>query len=131
MSRWYLDTSAALKLVIDEAESPALARALDEARDDTEIVGTLLLETELRRAAHRSVGMTQRAVSDLLTRVSIHAVDDAMFREAGLLDGTDLRSLDALHLVGAIRTSSDAVITYDQRMQRSATALGFRVIAPA
>lgn len=29
--RWYLDTSAALKLLVDEAESEALAERIDEA----------------------------------------------------------------------------------------------------
>lgn len=130
MTRWYLDTSAALKLLVEEPESAALAAHLDGRDDAVAIVSTLLLETELRRAAQRHPGLTQRAVSDLLQRVSLHAIDDAMYREAGLLAGEHLRSLDALHLIGAIRCSADAVITYDARMQHAAAALGHAVIAP-
>ncbi len=36
MSRWYLDTLAAMKLIAEEAESDALARLLD--RDQAELV---------------------------------------------------------------------------------------------
>lgn len=49
MTQWYLDTSAALKLMIDEEESGALADHLDAETPD--LVACLLLETELRRAA--------------------------------------------------------------------------------
>ena len=44
--RWYLDTSAALKLLVNEAESEALAAAITTANAD--LCGSRLLETELR-----------------------------------------------------------------------------------
>ncbi len=50
---------------------------------------------------------------------------------AALLPGTDLRSLDALHLAAAIRIGVDRVVTYDSRMSESARALGVEVVAPA
>ena len=57
MSRWYLDTSAALKLLVEEAESAVLARTIDEEQPD--LVACLRLETELRRACRRIPGLTQ------------------------------------------------------------------------
>jgi len=124
--RGYLDTSAAAKLLVEEAESEALARMLD---DDWEPVATHLLETELRRFAHRH-GIAQGAVSAILDRVAIHDLPASVYREAGLLPGASLRSLDALHLIGAIRTGSDAVITYDDRLAAAAADVGLAVAAP-
>ena len=129
MSRWYLDTSAALKLLVEEEESDALARSIDDAGPD--LVACWLLETELRRAAHRVPALTQADVSDLLEGVSLYEVPGSLFREAGLLPGTNLRALDALHLAAAVRIGVDCVVSYDARMSGSARALGLRVISPS
>ena len=51
MSRCYLDTSAAVKLIVQETESDALAAELRS--DEPELVACLLLETELRRLVAR------------------------------------------------------------------------------
>lgn len=128
MSRWYLDTSAALKLVLAEPESDALAQALDETT--TDLVATWLLETEMRRASHRLEGLTQEAVTEVLDAVTVYELPSSLFREAGLLPGVDLRALDALHLAAAVRIGVEAVVTYDARMTRSARQLGLSVIAP-
>ena len=128
MSRWYLDSSAALKLVLEEPESDALAHVLDDAAP--ELVGTWLLETEMRRAAQRLEPLTQTMVSEVLEAVAIYELPASLFREAGLLPGPGLRSLDALHLAAAVRIGVEHVITYDARMAESAEQLGLSVLAP-
>lgn len=128
MSLWYLDTSAALKLVVEEPESEALARAIDHAQPD--LVACWLLETEMRRAAQRETALTQQIVSDLLDGVGLYEVPSSLFREAGLLPGAQLRSLDALHLAAAVRIGVDRVVTYDSRLQDAALSLGVDVFAP-
>ena len=128
MSPWYLDTSAALKLMVEEKESDALARAIDES--DPQLVACWLVETELRRAAQRNVGLTQEHVSRFLDGVDLYEVPASLFREVGLLPGTNLRSLDALHLAAAVRIGVDHLVTYDARMSDSARALGLRVLSP-
>ncbi|MFJ6133462.1 type II toxin-antitoxin system VapC family toxin [Janibacter terrae] len=128
MSRWYLDTSAALKLVIEERESSVLADHLDTETPD--LVACLLLETELRRAAQRRGDLTQEVVSQLVERVNLFEMPASLFREAGLLGGPRPRSLDALHLAAAVRIGADAVVTYDHRMAEASRDLGFTVIAP-
>ncbi|GAB2740273.1 type II toxin-antitoxin system VapC family toxin [Nocardioides pakistanensis] len=128
MSLWYLDTSAALKLIVDEPESDALARTLDE--EAPELVACWLLETELRRVAQRVDVLTQQHVSDLLDGVGLYEVPSSLFREAGLLPGAQLRSLDGLHLAAAIRIGVDGVVTYDARRAESAQILGLDVLAP-
>ncbi|WP_375000599.1 type II toxin-antitoxin system VapC family toxin [Aeromicrobium sp. CTD01-1L150] len=128
MSRWYVHTSAALKLIVEEAESSALAAAVDTF--DGDLAGCWLLETELRRAAQRTEGLEQSAVSQFLDAIDLYAVPSSVFREAGLLPGTSLRSLDALHLAVAVRLGVDAVVTYDNRMQDCCVSLGLAVLAP-
>jgi predicted nucleic acid-binding protein len=129
LSRCYLDTSAALKLLVEEAESDALADEL--RRRAPTLVACLLLETELRRVVAREPALTQRAVSELLRGVDLHELPPPLFAEAGLLPGAGLRSVDALHLAAAIRLEVEAVITYDVRMAEAATSLGMDVLAPA
>ncbi|MET3961734.1 putative nucleic acid-binding protein [Marmoricola sp. OAE513] len=128
MSRWYLDSSAALKLLAQEAESAALARHLDDEAPD--LVACTLLETELRRSVARHANLTQQAVSDFLDGMDVYETPPSLFREAGLLPGI-LRSLDALHLAAAIRIGADCVVTYDRQMTTAAGALGLAVRAPS
>jgi predicted nucleic acid-binding protein len=129
VSRWYVDTSAALKLLVEEVESAALAEAVDG--EGPELVSCLLLETELRRVVAREPGLTQAAVTRLLDAVDLFELPPALFVEAGLLPGARLRSLDALHLAAAIRLEVDGVLTYDRRMAEGAESLGMSVVAPA
>ena len=129
MSRWYLDTSAALKLLVEEIESDALAEVID--REQPDLVACWLLEPEMRRAAQRDEALSQEMVSGLLDGVGLYEVPASLFREAGVLPGPDLRSLDALHLAAAIRIGVDHVVTYDSRMSESARLLGLSVLSPA
>lgn len=125
----YLDTSAAAKLLTDEAESAAMSQYLDERALDDSVVASVLLETELRRFGIR-LGLSQSAVSDVLDRVSLVEPDRALFTQAGLLPDPLLRSLDALHLATALRAEASAVVTYDRRLQDAARAVGLAVAAP-
>ncbi len=129
MNLWYLDTSAALKLVVEESESEALAQGID--REQPDLVACWLLETEMRRAAQREDALTQEIVTELLEGVGLYEVPSSLFREAGVLPGTHLRPLDALHLAAAIRIGVDRVVTYDARLSDSARSLGLSVFAPA
>lgn len=129
MSVWYLDTSAALKLVLEEPESEALAHHIDSEHPD--LASGWLLETEMRRAANRVEGLTMDAISEFLLGVNLYEVPGSVFREAGLLPGPNLRSVDALHLSVAIRIGVESVVTYDMRMAESARQLGLPVVAPS
>lgn len=126
----YLDTSAAAKLLVDEAESEALSTHLDHrAAAGGDIVAGALLETELRRLAAR-LGVDQGAVALLLDRVGMVVPDRRLYVEAGLLGGTRLRSLDALHLATALRLAVDELVAYDTRLLDAARALGVAVSTP-
>lgn len=129
MSTWYIDTSAAWKLLVREAESDALIDTLDSMEPG--LVSSWLLDTELRRASQRNPHVTHQILSDLLDEIDLYEVPAGTFRSAGLLPGTHLRSLDALHLAAAVSIGVDAVLTYDERMAASARDLGLNVLSPA
>lgn len=129
MTRWYIDSSAAMKLVLREAESGALLDQMDADRPS--LVSCRLLETEMRRAAHRSGDLSQEKVTTFLEKVNLFDVPNHLFTEAGLLPGARLRSLDAIHVAAAVALDAPVVLTYDTRMAESARDLGLRVLSPA
>lgn len=53
---WYLDTSAALKLLVEEHETEALAEMLTE-RSDITLAASMLLFTEVHCAAQRRIAI--------------------------------------------------------------------------
>jgi uncharacterized protein len=126
----YLDTSAAAKLLVDEDELEALAAYLDGTVDGEELISSALLETELRRLAIR-LELDQSMVTDLLARVDLVDPPRSLFHEAGLLPGTHLRSLDALHLTTALRVDSDTFLCYDARLLDAARSIGLAVNSPS
>lgn len=128
MTTWYLDTSAALKLILYEAESEALIGAITAVGPT--LAASFLLETELRRAVHRVPALSQQLITSILDRVDLYEVSPAIIRQAGLLPGEHLRSLDALHLATAIAIGADEVLTYDRRLAEAAGAVGMAVSAP-
>ena len=126
----YVETSAAAKLLVEEPTSGRLAARLDSAVDsDDALLSSMLLETELRRFAVR-VDLAQVAVTGLLERFDLVETDRSLYREAGLLLGRHLRSLDALHLATALRVGADVMVTYDRRQAEAAESAGLPVLAP-
>ncbi len=127
----YLDTSAVAKLLADEVETNALRAHLDDrvASGDADLVSAFLLESELRQMATRT-GIPQTAVPDVLSRLSLLDMDRSVFRDAGLLIGANLRSLDALHIAAALHAGANEFITYDTRQQEAAGAVGLLVRTP-
>ncbi len=125
--RVYIDTSAAVKLLLDEPESAALAQFCD--RNEVDLVATDLLETELRRVGQRE-SSPAADVTAILDRITLHALPRSAYVQAGLLPGAGLRTLDALHITGALRLEADAALIYDSRMREAAVDNGLQVAAP-
>lgn len=128
--RRYLDTSAAAKLLVEEIESDALVAFLERAVEAGDVLGSSrVLETELRRLGIR-LAIPQEHVTLVLERLDLLITDDEVYRTAGLLPSSSLRSLDALHVAAALRWGADAVVTYDERQALAARAVGLEVAAP-
>jgi len=126
----YIETSAAAKLVFAEPETEALKDYLDQLEtDDGGPYSCLLLESELRRAAVRR-GAPQEEVTIVLERFDLVDLDPTIYREAGLMPGINLRSLDALHVVVALRVGAEIFISYDAGQAEAASAAGLRTVSP-
>ncbi|MEO6881381.1 MAG: type II toxin-antitoxin system VapC family toxin [Mycobacteriaceae bacterium] len=125
----YVESSAAVKLLVQEAESDALAAHLDERAGEHTIMSCLLVETELRRFAVR-VGVSQEAVSAVLAGITLLEPDRALYRTAGLLPGPHMRSLDALHVAAALQLQADVMLTYDHRQAEAARWSGLSTASP-
>jgi predicted nucleic acid-binding protein len=127
----YLDTSAAVKLLMTERESPALRRWL---RRRPERASAALLRVELVRVVRRAG--YPRLIPEarkLLTGVHLIRLDDAVLERAADMDPTELRSLDSIHLAAAASLGDDlaAVVSYDDRLLAAATSLGLPTATPS
>jgi predicted nucleic acid-binding protein len=125
----YLDSSAIVKLVIDEPQSEPLRRYLRRRRP---LVSSALARTEVLRALldEGDVGLARGR--DVLGRINLIRVNDRILGTAGALLPAELRSLDAIHLATALDLDDDIrqLVTYDERMAAAATGLGLRTAAP-
>lgn len=126
----YLDTSAAVKLVVAESQSKALNAWL--RADPRDVASSDLLRTELMRATRRGAPESLRRARELLESITLIAPSTATYEHAAELEPDLLRSLDALHLAAAVELGDEleGIITYDDRLAVGAQRLGIAVIAP-
>ena len=131
MSVYYVDTSAALKLLVEESDSQAFAHFYDEHADST-WVSSALLRIEVLRAVRRALPAALADAQDLLLAFDYVAVDDDVISAAGDAPGANLRSLDAIHLVTAQLFEAElaGLATYDDRLARAARSAGLKVVSP-
>jgi uncharacterized protein len=127
---FYLDTSAVVKLVAAEAETPALTAWI--ASEQNEFVSCDLLRTELFRTVRRGSPDSVTRARNVVDSITILAVPSATFERAGELAPPTLRSLDAIHLAAALELGDDldGLVTYDERLAAAAASYGISVIAP-
>lgn len=131
MSLYYADTSAVIKLLVEETDSKAFA-AFYDAHADAEWVSSALLRIELTRAVTRAVPALLPDARDLLLAFSCIAIDDDIVEGAMNEPDRNLRSLDAIHLATAriLAPELDGLITYDDRLSRAAGDAGLAAVTP-
>jgi len=124
----YLDTSAALKLLLLEEESLAIRAYVS----DQDWASSALLRTELVRAVGRVDPSVVPRALDLLVQPRLLAINTRVLNVAAKLDPPGLRSLDAIHLASALelRDELTAFVAYDNRLLAAASALGMSVASP-
>lgn len=126
----YLDTSALAKLVLTEAESPALGAWLDD-RSDVLRVSSSLARAELVRAVRAEGDAAIRAATSLLVEIDEILMTTDLLDAAGAL-AFPLKSSDAIHLASALRVRAHIVafVAYDKRLLTVADEMGLPIASP-
>jgi predicted nucleic acid-binding protein len=125
----YLDSSAIVKLAVEEPESTALRRYLRRRRP---LVSSALARAEVARALLPFGEASQRRGHDVLSRLELIRINDRILAVAGSLLPAELRTLDAIHLATAQQLEAELarLVTYDERMGAAAQEIGCSVVAP-
>ena len=127
----YLDSSALVKLVVAEPETPVL---LEFLAGWPYRVSSVLARVEVARAVKRaSAGpAARRRAKRVLARVALVRIDDPVIAAAARVTPPELRTLDAIHLATA-RSLDDlaGIVTYDARLGRAASSARLKVWSPA
>ena len=125
-----LDSSALVKLVLDEPESAALETWLS-GRAPLTPTASDLARVELVRAVARSDPAGVPIARALLAGVDLVPITRDLLESAADLIPPSLRSLDALHLATAMSLGPalDAFVVYDERLAQAAADAGLPVVA--
>jgi predicted nucleic acid-binding protein len=126
----YIDSSALVKLAVQEPESAALRRYLRRRRP---LVSSALARAEVGRALLPLGPAAVRRGHEVLARIELIRVNDRVLDAAGAILPRELRTVDAIHLATAASLGSDLarLVTYDDRLAEAATAMGWPVAAPS
>ena len=129
----YIDTSALLKRVVVEKESPEVRRMLRETNAAGDVVAASELAwLEVWRTLRRvSVDDLESVATTALRGIAEIPLTTDILVRARRIGPARLRSLDAVHLTSAVAIGATTVLTYDDRMARAAADLGFEVIGAA
>lgn len=131
MTLFYLDTSAALKLLTHETHSQAFARFYD-ANSSVAWVSSSLLRIELVRAVARAEPAAVPDARNLLLAFNFVGISDTIVEAAMAEPDRSLRSLDAIHLATA-RTFGNELsgfATYDDRLAAAAANARMEILSP-
>ena len=128
----YGDSSALMKLVTREKETPALMAFVngenpwgEAARWGTSYLG----KTEVTRAAARISAEAQEAAGQVISNLWFTPIDRHIIELAGLVSPSTLRTLDALQLATALKLGYP-LVAYDQGLIQAARAAGLTVYSP-
>jgi uncharacterized protein len=122
----YADSSALVKLVIDEPESAALEKHLGQGQ----LVATsriALVEVPRATAIANPSSDVRRETRRLLGSCLLVDVTDALLRTAADLASASVRTLGAVHLASALRIEADELVAYDRRLTAAAAEHGLDV----
>jgi len=125
----YVDTSAFVKLLTAEAESPVLRAFL---RDRPDQVSSVILDVEAHRVATRLGVVPSNRAPNLLEGLALVPLSNPVRALARGVGPPVLRSLDAIHLATAmsLRADLDVFVAYDRRLLAAAADLGLPVASP-
>lgn len=126
----YLDTSAVLKILIDEPGKRAMHAAFKGwQRNGDDLVSSFLLHTEMHCAARRRDVAAPQVIDMLLGGVGLIDIDRALLLAAAK-GPHRLRSADAIHLATALAVDAEVLVTDDRELAEAAEREGLRASGP-
>lgn len=126
MTALYLDSSAIIKLVLDEGGSAEMRDAISGAA----LASSRVAVVEVTKAVARVDPAADAAPA--LEAVAYVELDEELAEVAASTGTPALRALDAIHVASALLLAGqlDAFVTYDARQAAAAAAAGLRVLSP-
>lgn len=116
----YLDTTAVVKLVRVEAETPALVAWLND-RAGIPLLASAMVEVEAARALWHSAPAAISALPAALARLHRIEIDATIRAAAANFPEPEVRVLDAIQLATALQIPRlHAFVTYDARLFEAA-----------
>jgi hypothetical protein len=125
----YADSSALVKLVIEEPESEALEHHL---ADQPVLATSRIALVEVPRATGLAnpAGEVRDETERLLASCMLVGVTDGLIRAAAGLAFASVRTLDAIHLASALRIEADELVAYDRSLAAAGAERGLAVASP-
>jgi predicted nucleic acid-binding protein len=125
----YLDASALVKMVIEEAETEALRAALRAWRRH---VSSRIVIVEVVRGVTRRDPEKVELARRVLERLVVLGLRGPVLVSAARLEPPTLRAIDAIHVASAARLgrSLAAFVSYDALQLEAARALGLPTASP-
>jgi uncharacterized protein len=126
----YLDTSALVKLVVEEVESASLERWL--VYQERPVATSEIGKVELIRACRRINPATEATAHLLLADLPLVPLTSRVIETAENLGPPTLRTLDALHLASAytLGNALTSFVAYDKRLRDAAVLADLPVMTP-
>lgn len=128
----YLDSSALVKLAVEEPESGALRAWLAE-RAEIPRLSSGVIRVEVPRAIMRTQPAAVLQGRSVIARIRRVAMTPEVLEVAAMLQPASLRSLEAIHLASAfvVHDRLTAFVGYDERLIDAAAAAGLPTASPA
>jgi uncharacterized protein len=126
----YVDTSALLKRVFIEEESPQVLAILRERSATGDLIASSELAwVEVARAISRAgVSDVSEVLRAACTGVARQPLTAVVMQRACTIGPPTLRSLDAIHLSAAISLGAVEMLTFDRRLAEAAESVGVKAI---
>lgn len=127
----YLDTSALVKLIRQEAGSSGVSSLLETT--GAVPASSQIAEVELMRAVRRHSPELSDQARSLLDEIVLLPLTAEIRTRAQFISPTSIRSLDAIHMATGLGISPHLAyfVTYDRRMAEAAETTGLPAMSPA
>lgn len=125
----YLDSSALVKLVIEEAESRELET---HVAGEVVLASSRLAQVEVSRAVRLANPREEvrTETERMLAACLLVEVSERVLRDAAALASREVRTLDAVHLATALYIDAEELVAYDRRLLEAAGTHGLPIASP-